>query len=824
MTTLVNAQTSFIGGALDPFVWANTSAPIYTSGAKTLTNVDIDVNGAARKRPGSLFITQTKEQGTAGLLTFQPEIDKGYVLEFGNLYIRFFLNGAQVMDGPDPLEITTTYSSSDLYKIQYDTFNTNLYFACEGYPAKMLILNDDASWTFRDFAPSIDPTLEIGFSPNTTLTPGATSGNGVTFTAGSSVFQASYVGRKLVNLSGAGVAVIVTQSGTTCTADVLTAFPSTSAIASGDWKLDRSPQTTITPSGKEQGAKITLTLAVAGWVSTDVGSYVSLNGGLCKITAYTSTTVVDAIVMKKLNSAGTTRVWALEQLEWTSDRGYPEAVCVYEQRLIWARDLTLFGSAIGLYDDFATLKTDASAIVFNIAQNQTNKILWMKNNKSLIIGTLRGIITVGQEGGMITVSSPAKIINQSDQGSSKHRPVQVDDKIAFIGKDKKRIYLINPSATSEQRYDIIDLMQFASHYTKNTTIESISYSSVPYGKIFAVLADGTMLRGTLVATSTSFSASWSQYTTDGSYKQVGVLTSETTSDNVYTFTQRDSLGDILLAPSGAALLSPGGYVLVSAASSDQGVEVFNTVDIRRPEAIHVDCAVVRNNKKEIASITQATPCQVYVTAHGYSTGNSVILTTEVNGLETNPTSYVITVVDANSFTLDSSTSSSTVPSDWCRKKTNTLAGLDHLDGETVSVLADGIVISDKTVASGSITLHASTLYGIAVAGLPYTYEIETLPTELGKGTSKLGSFVGQPCRLARPVLYLMDADIPTMENDTPVSLTTADAELYGPTLETTPIHYSPRGFNSNFTVSITHSRPLPCAILGIFGKTEGNQR
>jgi hypothetical protein len=318
-------------------------------------------------------------------------------------------------------------------------------------------------------------------------------------------------------------------------------------------------------------------------------------------------------------------------------------------------------------------------------------------------------------------------------------------------------------------------------------------------------------------------AAWSRYITNGLYKQIAVITSETTSDNIYVAVQRDSLGDTLLAPSGATLLSPGGYTLVSALSSDQAVEVFNTTDVRRPEAIATDCAVIRNDRKEIATIITGSPCTIYVTAHGYSTGNQVILTTEgSNGLEINPTSYTITVVDANSFTLNSTTNLSVIPSSWCRKKTNSLAGLDHLNGETVKVLADGSVLSDKTVSGGSITLHATTVYGIASAGLAYTYTIETLPLEIAGG--QRGSFIGQATRMARPILYLMDSDIPTLENDTPNSLLTMDTEIYGPTLETSTVQYSPRAFKDNFTMSITHNRPLPCAILGIFGRSEGNQR
>lgn len=80
-------------------------------------------------------------------------------------------------------------------------------------------------------------------SPNATLTPGATTGYGVTFTASTGVFSASHVGLMLT--SGGSSALITGYTSTTqVTATVNQKFPSTSAIASGSWKLS-----SVTPQG-----------------------------------------------------------------------------------------------------------------------------------------------------------------------------------------------------------------------------------------------------------------------------------------------------------------------------------------------------------------------------------------------------------------------------------------------------------------------------------------------------------------------------------------------------------------------------------------------
>ena len=50
--------------------------------------------------------------------------------------------------------------------------------------------------------------------------------------------------------------------------------------------------------------------------------------------------------------------------------------------------------------------------------------------------------------------------------------------------------------------------------------------------------------------------------------------------------------------------------------------------------------------------------------------------------------------------------------------TTTITGLDHLEGKEVTALADGSVVTGKTVSSGQITL--GTEASVVHVGLPYT--------------------------------------------------------------------------------------------------------
>lgn len=80
--------------------------------------------------------------------------------------------------------------------------------------------------------------------------------------------------------------------------------------------------------------------------------------------------------------------------------------------------------------------------------------------------------------------------------------------------------------------------------------------------------------------------------------------------------------------------------------------------------------------------------------------------------------YFIEALDGNYF-LDSALKgeSETPKTNW--------AGLDHLEGQSVSIIADGVVLPDQTVTGGAVTLSEAA--SEVEIGLPYTHIVEPLP-------------------------------------------------------------------------------------------------
>jgi hypothetical protein len=124
-----------------------------------------------------------------------------------------------------------------------------------------------------------------------------------------------------------------------------------------------------------------------------------------------------------------------------------------------------------------------------------------------------------------------------------------------------------------------------------------------------------------------------------------------------------------------------------------------------------------------------------------------------------------------------------------RQRATVITGLSHLEGETVSILADGAVRPSLTVSSGSVTLASKA--SVVQVGLAYTCNALTLRVDSGaldgtaQGKTKrihrviwrfhqtLGGSVGQDANNLDPLIFREGGD----PMDTAVPLFTGDVEI-----------------------------------------------
>lgn len=95
-------QKSFNSGEWAPQLYSRVDIERYHSGAALMENWFVDYRGGASTRPGTRYILQAYKSSTAvRLIPFQASFSVSYILEFGNEYIRFYNNGAPVLEATD---------------------------------------------------------------------------------------------------------------------------------------------------------------------------------------------------------------------------------------------------------------------------------------------------------------------------------------------------------------------------------------------------------------------------------------------------------------------------------------------------------------------------------------------------------------------------------------------------------------------------------------------------------------------------------------------------------------------------------------------------
>jgi hypothetical protein len=150
--------------------------------------------------------------------------------------------------------------------------------------------------------------------------------------------------------------------------------------------------------------------------------------------------------------------------------------------------------------------------------------------------------------------------------------------------------------------------------------------------------------------------------------------------------------------------------------------------------------------------------------------------------------------------------------------TTTLSGLDHLEGQTVSILADGSVHANKIVSSGSVSLDREVTK--ACVGLSYDSVLQTMRIEGGaaEGTSQ-----GKIKRITKVVLRLFETVGvkvgPSLSNLETVPFRTTSSNLSAPVdtlIEGDKEIEFNDDYNSDGHIFIKQDQPLPASILAIY--------
>ena len=475
------AQTSFNAGELSPLLKGRPTLDKYRNGCETLENFIPQIQGPARKRPGTRFVAEVKDSADATrLIPFEYSTTQAYVLEFGDLYIRFYLDGGVVESSPGvPYEIVSPYTSAQVAALEYAQSADVVYITHPDHPPYKLARTSALSWTITAVTFAWPPFNDENVG-TTTLTASAVTGN-ITLTASASLFVSADVGSyfKISEVSASKYnqwTTGVSHSSGDIVYYLGNIYQSGTTAAAGS----RPP---IHTSGAESDGAVTWTFLHDG-------------AGYAQITGYTSATLVNATVIKRLPATALTGSTRWAEGAWSARRGYPHAVTFYEDRLWFAgsasKPQTLWASVSGDYENHKYGTNDDDALNYTINTQDMNTIEWLAPTKVLAIGTANGEFTLSAT----QISDPVtptnvKITPQTTFGSATDvKPLRVGSVILFLQRAGRKLreyaYQFDTDSFVAPNMNVL-----ADHITESGVLE-LAYQQEPSQIVWAPRTDGVL--------------------------------------------------------------------------------------------------------------------------------------------------------------------------------------------------------------------------------------------------------------------------------------------------------------------------------------------
>lgn len=510
-------QTSFNAGELSPSLDGRVDLGKYGAGCKRLENFLPMIQGPARRRSGTRFVNEVKDSDTrTWLIRFEFSETQAYILEFGDQYIRFYTNHGQVLDGGSAYEIASPYSAADLtsasgtLRLRFVQSGDVVYFVHPEYAVRKLSRFGATNWTFTEVAFEGGPFQDI--DPDNTITVYASAATGtVTLTASSGIFSASDVGSLFQIEAQDGGDIIPWESQKDfgvnvnplgerrrsdgkiyiCATDYTPAAEQ--AIYTGSTRPTHTQGTFRDGSGTITGTSLDGPIGV-DW------TYESLDYGTVKITGFTSSTEVTAVVQKALpfnvvSASFPTRRWAFSR--WSEINGYPSQVAFFRERLVFATKQTIDMSVAADFENFSDRNSSGEvtpdmAIAIDVTSDTVNRIEWLAPADGLLIGTAGAEFVAGE----ITLDAPlgpgnVKITQQSQFGSKSVVPSQIAEVLVFVQRSGKKVRELQYEFASNG-YKSTDLTVLADHISGDGLVD-IAYQQEPHSILWTVRSDGLLL-------------------------------------------------------------------------------------------------------------------------------------------------------------------------------------------------------------------------------------------------------------------------------------------------------------------------------------------
>ncbi len=825
MSRVSQIKTNWTAGEISKDLFGRVDITKYANGAETLENFIVQPHGGITRRPGTRFVKEVKTSSAkTRLIPFEFSTTQAYVIEFGNLYVRFYKDNGSILEANKTISgatqanpcvvtatshgydngdeiyiasvvgmtelngkyykiknkttntfeltdiddtninssaftaygsagtaarvytVTTTYATADLFDLQFAQSADVLYIAHPSYTPRKLTRTAHTTWTISDITFTDGPYQDENIT-TTTLTPSHTSGSSRTITAsattginGGDGFQTTDVGR-LISVGHQA-----------------TAWAASTAYAVGDVRRNSGnvyeciKAGTSDGSGGPSGEGDEIVDNGATWKFLRDGG---IQWGYCTVTARTNTTVVTVTVNETFGGTSAESKWRLGA--WCDTTGFPAAVAFYEQRLFWAgsseQPQTLWGSKSGDYENHTPGTLDDDPVIYTLATDQVNVIKWLSPGKVMAIGTVGGeFIISGSTTADALTPTNVRVVREGTRGSASHTPIRIDNVVIFIQRQKRKIREFVYQFDSDS-FQSPDLTILSNQVTKGGVTE-IAFQQEPSTIIWGVKADGQLIGMTYLRDQQV--VAWHRHKLGGTSGSCTITVSDyanIAAGTTLTFTKSDG-SEVTFTSEAAGASDPADTSLgwrpntsnnVTADNIYTRINAHSDFTVANPAAAVVTVeettragagplTVVSSDTTRLATTDQAIPIvESLAIIPSSTTGEEelwMIVQRTINGTTRRYIEYLSNQFDvdedetkADAFFIDSGlTYSSTAAS--------SISGLDHLEGEAVSILGDGSVYTKRNVSSGAISSIDPTVEKAQI-GLTQQCTMKTLRPEAG---------------------------------------------------------------------------------------------
>lgn len=616
-TPQTTIQRSLAGGELAPALHARADQVKYVTGLRRCRNFFVQRSGGVSNRAGTVQVARCKTDAiNVALMRYVSEnVGESMLLEIGNGYIRFYVNGAQLeVDGGslDPWDMATPYVIGDLV-----TDGGDIFYALQA--GTNHLTSDVAFWHPLD-----GELFELPSPFGTDLPHWSQSGRTITLTKRG---KAPY---ELIN-GGSITAWILRPVGTVSPTPAPTGLAVTPGGGAGALtigyvvtaaKADTFEESIA--SGQVFNAAIEMPTPAAPDVITwdampdaaEYYVYVDYFGGgqygfigTATTNAFNNTGIV----------ADYLRTPPFDRPLFATADDYPDRSGSFQQRRLFGFTNNapdgVFGSRTGFPSNFGISQPlqDDDAVTFRIAGNNHNPVKHILALKSLILMTGAGgwVVTGGQPGQPITPSA-------IDANQETYVPVgdvvpaPIGNAIIYVERLGRTLFDLQ----FDQQVEGLggrDLCIFADHLFEGHEITEIDYAQTPDSILWACRDDGTLLGLTYIREQEVWG--WHRHDSGAAcrFEHVCVVP-EADGDTVYFITRRTIDGGFQrsierLAPRLIVNFDTDAY-FVDAGLSYSGVPVDNVTGLEHLEgeivAVVGDGAVIFDGNPDAENVADFT--------------------------------------------------------------------------------------------------------------------------------------------------------------------------------------------------------------------------